>query len=100
MKKSFLIHRFPFRSIRSAAAGSLLLMASLLFAPTLLAGKTAEPGPEADGVYSCGKTVKGKYVDLGKLDIKGKTYATYEEKDPKEKRQFDSFSADGSGRVV
>src|SRR3954471_12165055 len=100
MKKSFLIHRFPFSSIRSAAAGFLLLIAGLLFGSTLLAGKTAEPGPEADGVYSCGKTIKGKYVDLGKLEIKGKTFATYSKGDPKENRRFDSFTADASGRIV
>jgi len=100
MKKSFLIHRFALPSVRSAAAGTVLLMAGLLFGSTLLASKSAEPGPEADGVYSCGKTIKDKYVDLGKLEIKGRTYATYSKEDPKEKRRFDSFTADASGRVV
>jgi hypothetical protein len=100
MKKFFLTDSFTRSSIRSAAAVSLLLMAGLLFASTLLAGKSAEPGPEADGVYSCGKTPKGKYVDLGKLEIKGRTYATYSKDDPKETRRFDSFTADASGRLV
>src|SRR5437870_1313182 len=65
---------------RRATSASLLLVSLFLLASTLLI-KAVEPGPEADGIYSCGKEVKGKYVELGKLEIKGKTYATYSEED-------------------
>jgi hypothetical protein len=69
------------------------------FAFTLLAAM--EPGPEADGVYSCGKSDKDKYVELGKLELKGRTYRTWSEKDtlPSEKREFRSFKTDGKGNI-
>ena len=102
MKTSPLIHRLTLLSVRPAASVSLPLVAGLLFASTLFAVGSAEPGSEADGVYSCGKTIKGKYVDLGELEVKGRTYATYSKDDAngKEKRTFVSFSVDGSGRIV
>jgi hypothetical protein len=60
-----------------------------------------EPGPEADGVYSCGKGDKDKYVELGKLELNGRTYRTWSEKDtlPPEKREFRSFKTDGKGNI-
>jgi hypothetical protein len=73
----------------------------LSFAITLLAA-VKEPGSEADGVYSCGKGDKqGKYVELGKLELKGRNYRTWSTKDtlPPEKREFHSFKADGKGRI-
>jgi hypothetical protein len=42
-----LIHEFTFSSVRPVASASLFLVAGLLFASSL-AGKSAEPGPEAE----------------------------------------------------
>ncbi len=67
---------------------------------TLLAA--VEPGPEADGVYSCGKGDKAsKYVELGKLELKGRTYRTWSKEDtlPHEKREFYSFKTNGKGKI-
>lgn len=88
-------------SLRALIACSALILSGLLLASAVVAGKIVDPGPEADGVYSCGKEVKGKYAELGKLEIKGKTYATYSEKDPvaKEKKSFDPFTTDGNGHI-
>ena len=95
------MHRPERCSSRSANMLCLVLFSLLLFASVLLAGKVADPGPEADGVYSCGKEVKGKYAELGKLEIKAKTYATYSETDPvsKEKKAFSDFTTDGRGHI-
>ena len=86
------------RWVRAIASVCVIAFSLLLFAAALQA---AEPGPEADGVYSCGKGEKGKYVELGKLEIRGKTYATYSEKDPvsKEKKSFDPFTTDEDGQI-
>jgi hypothetical protein len=98
MKIISLIDDFNLR--RRPTSTSLLLLSLFLFVSTLLV-KAVEPGPEADGIYSCGKEVKGKYTELGKLEIKGKTYATYSENDKvsKEKKSFDSFKTDSKGRI-
>src|SRR5436190_22385121 len=72
----------------------------LSFALTLLAA--VKPRPEADGVYSCGKGDKDKkYVELGKLELKGRTYRTWSTKDtlPHEKREFQSFKTNGRGKI-
>ena len=91
----------PSLSFRKITASGAILLSSLLLASALFAGKNVDPGPEADGIYSCGKEVKGKYEELGKLEIKGKTYATYSEKDPvsKEKKSLDPFTTDGKGHI-
>lgn len=89
---------FPWSRIVSCAC---LFCSLVLLGSALLAGKIVDPGPEADGVYSCGKEVKGKYSELGKLEIKGQTYATYSEKAAaaNEKKAFDSFTTDGKGHI-
>jgi hypothetical protein len=79
---------------------SVILCLGAVSAITLFAA--AEPGPEADGVYGCGKGGKDKkYVELGKLEIKGRTYRTWSTKDtlPHEKREFQSFKTDGKGKI-
>jgi hypothetical protein len=95
MKLSFNL----FRRVFGRAAASLFLVAVslVLFASSLLAAQ--EPGPEADGVYSCGKTVDSKYKELGMLELKGKTYRTWSAGDSKEKADFNSFTTDGKGRI-
>ena len=87
--------------LRALTVFSALVLSGLLFVSALIAGKVVDPGPEADGVYSCGNQVKGKYHELGKLEIKGKTYATYSDKDvtSQEKKPFDSFTTDGRGHI-
>jgi hypothetical protein len=83
--------------VKTIASFRVIVFSLFLFASGLLA---AEPGPEADGVYSCGKEEKGKYVELGKLEIKGKTYATYSEQDiSKEKKSFAPFTTDEKGNI-
>ena len=91
----------PSRFWRAATSFSLLTLSVLFFGSTLVAGKIAEPGLEADGVYSCGKEVSGKFVELGKLELKGRTYRTFSPGDtlPKEKKEFYSFTTDGKGRL-
>lgn len=85
---------------RRTISASLLLPVLFLFVSTLLV-QAGEPGPEADGIYSCGKEVKGTYKELGKLEIRGKTFATYSEDDKvsKEKKSFNPFTIDGKGRI-
>lgn len=84
-------------SARTAASLSLLAASLFLFASSLLAAQ--EPGPEADGVYSCGKTVDSKYKELGKLELKRKTYRTWSVGDSREKADFNPFKTDGKGRI-
>ncbi len=82
---------------------------AFIFFAACLAARAAEPGPEADGVYSCGNVggYKGgefvaasKYIELVKLELRGRTYQDYKEGTAIEKRgEFSPFTVDAEGHI-
>jgi hypothetical protein len=82
---------------------------AFIFFAACLAAIAAEPGPEADGVYSCGNVggYKGgefvaasKYIELVKLELRGRTYRDYKEGTAIEKRgEFSPFTVDAQGHI-
>lgn len=79
---------------------ALALIASAYAAP-------AEPGPEADGKYTCTKLEYvektkqfKKIAELGTLELQGGTYRSFrKDNKDKEKTQFAPFTANADGNI-
>lgn len=97
------------RAIVPASSARLLFRRVALLAPWCLAlaflalavvARAAEPGPEADGVYSCGNSTEKEWVYVTNLELKGKTYREFKENVALEKRgEFLPFTTDGKGGI-
>ena len=77
------------------------------FLVSAVLAKPVEPGPEADGTYTCQRIViilKPKVavdrIDLGTLELRGKTYRTASKGDPIDTREFISFTSDANGHLT
>lgn len=89
-------HRQPGLPLNFFGPIALLFALAIFAAPVAKAG---EPGPEADGVYSCGNSDK-KWVYVTDLELKGKTYREFKEGVAPEKRgEFLPFTTDGKGGI-
>lgn len=75
----------------------LLVFASILFA------KGVQPGPEADGKWICDKVVITEkeitYVELGSLELRGRTYRTASKGEPIDSVTFIPFTVDDAGGI-
>lgn len=72
---------------------------------TALANKAKEPGPEADGEYTCfkwesEKKDKFKETELGTLELRGRTYRSFRKGENDESQQrFFPFTAEADGEI-
>lgn len=114
MNRSKLAGVSSFSFTRSLRGASLLrltgvivcLFLACLTIATALADKYKEPGPEADGEYTCSKLEllekekKFKATELGTLELRGRTYRSFR-KDEKDnsKAKFSPFTADANGNI-
>ncbi|HKP04501.1 MAG TPA: hypothetical protein VJU77_14210 [Chthoniobacterales bacterium] len=94
------------RFVRKMMALGVSLTGGLLLVSAVLA-RPVEPGPEADGMYTCRRIViilKPKVAvdmtDLGTLELHGKTYRTASKGDPIDSREFISFTSDANGHLT
>jgi hypothetical protein len=69
----------------------LMAMAFCLLGQT---AKAADPGPAPAGVYTLMKISSGKLINLGELEIKGKTYRVGET------GAFAAFTQDAAGQIT
>jgi hypothetical protein len=75
------------------------LLLTLVFCAAGAAARAGEPGPEADGVYSCGNSDK-KWVYVTDLELKGRTYREFKDGVAPEKRgEFLPFTANDKGEI-
>lgn len=63
-------------------------------APVTNADKTA--GAPPDGIYQCNKISVGKYIHIGTIEIRGRTYKGFSS----QQGSFHPFTMDGSGNIV
>lgn len=79
--------KFLLASIAVAA----IAVAALPLAPMLAAGNGAPP----DGLYQCNKISGSSYINIGTLEIKGKTYRGFVAEGP-----FHPYAMDASGAIT